>query len=506
MIDEQVLDVAIELTEAAADLLKDFSVSGGGTQLVPYDLAGMGPNMNGTLMATTRWTHAAGIAVVAQSSGRVLMLQRSNKGKEKDDSAAGMWEFPGGKCKDGETSWPCAQREWEEEVGCKLPPGQIAGQWDSADGRYRCYVWLIDDEDQIDLYGREKGSFSDPDEDEVEAAAWWDPADLYGMPALRPEVRTQTNWGLLRGLAGAKKAFKELNALGRYLRHGRSIEKFVAEWLPESELRKISDGLTTGSTPASACAAAKSRLITKASPPARASRRYRQREQALRGITTAASKALGRLASNAHRSHLTFIDSATDVLRDTYAQAYLAGKAHATATKAVDPKKPQPAPDSEDDGASWDALPDDVQAELAPDVDRQHGFLQGMAQDLVAGLAMGALSARLDQYAAGAIAPYEEGFQDGIVDALTQDGEDPGSGIMATWVVTSEDPCSLCEEKNGQVWPYEEAPMPGDGDFGEICKGAMNCRCVLEYELVSASQGPDDSVADPAADFEAAVA
>jgi 8-oxo-dGTP pyrophosphatase MutT (NUDIX family) len=485
---DEVLDAAIAVTEATAELLKDFSLGGGGAQLVPYDLAGQ-------RSLTTRWAHAAGIAVVAQSSGRVLLLQRSNKGKEEDDPAAGTWEFPGGKCKDGETSWPCAQREWEEEVGCKLPPGQVVGQWDSDDNKYRCYVWLIDDESQINLYARSKEGFRDPDEDEVEAAAWWDIADLYNMPALRPEVRTQTDWGLLRRVAGTKKALGELSALARYLRHGKPIEKFVAEWLPEQELVLVTKGMEAGSSPASACAASRARLLLKAGPPAKASRRARQREQALRGVLTGTAGQLGRLAANAHRSHLSFIDAATDVLRDAYARAYLAGKAHALTLKAVNPKKPQPTDDGGvDDGVSWEDLPPDVQDELTPGVDQQHQFLQGLSQDLVAGLSVAALAARLDQYASSAIPIYEQGYQDGAVEALTPDDptdEQVGGGIIATWMVTADDPCRLCEEKNGQVWPQEEAPLPGDGDFGEICKGAMNCRCVLEYEYLPAGEYAD---------------
>jgi 8-oxo-dGTP pyrophosphatase MutT (NUDIX family) len=487
---EDVLDAAVEVAEAAAELLKDFALGGGGMpQLVPYDLAGQWRQFP---MVPMTQAVASGIAVVAQNTGRCLLMQRGDQ--DIDDPAGGKWEFPGGKCEQGEGAFACAVREWQEEMGVTLPAGTIAGQWNSTDGVYRGYVWLIRSEDMVDLAQRDQSK--DPDGDYFEAAAWWQPSDLPGMPALREELRQQMDWNLLRTFAVNKYIFAELEKLGRYLRHNKDITKFRTSWLPEKELHLITLGLTT-SSPASAVAAARGRMIGKFNIPARSQHRANQRDQALRGITVQTAAKLGALARDAHSSHLSFVDSASKVLRDAYVQAYVAGHKHAVAAKQAGSM----------DDPEFDDLPPDVQDDIQNDVDRQHGFLQGLTQDLVAGLAGAALTARMAQYAASVIGPYEEGYQDGAILALTPDDQtatdaSESGGIMATWVVTSEDPCALCEEKNGQVWPAEEAPMPGDGDFGEQCEGAMNCRCILEYDYVPTDDS--SSVANPAADFEAA--
>jgi SPP1 gp7 family putative phage head morphogenesis protein len=130
---------------------------------------------------------AAGLAVRARDTGRVLMLQR---GLDPNDPAAGTWEFPGGGIEDGESPLAAAVREWSEEVGILLAVGDPAGQWASRNGVYRGFVVDVPGEDSVPVFsGRDSVTNpDDPDGDAVQAVAWWDPAQLPGNPAVRDEL------------------------------------------------------------------------------------------------------------------------------------------------------------------------------------------------------------------------------------------------------------------------------------------------------------------------------
>lgn len=132
---------------------------------------------------------AAGIAVLAENTGRVLMLQRA---MGDDDPAAGYWEFPGGCLEPGENALQAAKREWQEEVGVHLPAGTVTNRWDASNGKYVGFVYTVPDENGIPLFEgrRDVPNPDDPDRDAVEAVAWWDPSHLAGNPAIRPELKS----------------------------------------------------------------------------------------------------------------------------------------------------------------------------------------------------------------------------------------------------------------------------------------------------------------------------
>lgn len=141
---------------------------------------------------------AAGLAVKATDTGRVLLLQRS---LDPEDPASGTWEFPGGKLEPNEDPFAAAVREWQEEVGCQLPHGRVAGSWMSPNGVYKGFVYLVEQESAVscnlDSEDRHVLNPDDPDGDMIEVVAWWNPAQLPGMSALRPEAKTGTDWELL---------------------------------------------------------------------------------------------------------------------------------------------------------------------------------------------------------------------------------------------------------------------------------------------------------------------
>jgi 8-oxo-dGTP pyrophosphatase MutT (NUDIX family) len=139
---------------------------------------------------------AAGLAVLAQDTGRVLMLQRA---LDPDDPAAGKLEFPGGHIEDGEHPVAAAAREWSEETGCILPFSPEAAAalafgngrgWVSADGVYAGFVYPVPSEAAVKV--RAAGQVAnpdDPDGDQAEAIMWMNPADLPGNPAVRDELQ-----------------------------------------------------------------------------------------------------------------------------------------------------------------------------------------------------------------------------------------------------------------------------------------------------------------------------
>lgn len=128
----------------------------------------------------------AGLAVQAEDTGRVLMLQRA---LDPDDPVGGTWEFPGGHIEGTETPLQGAWREWAEETGCIPPPGQQGGMWASPDGVYQGIVWTVPSESDVPVRcGALVANPDDPDGDAAEAIAWWDPAALPGNPVVRPEL------------------------------------------------------------------------------------------------------------------------------------------------------------------------------------------------------------------------------------------------------------------------------------------------------------------------------
>lgn len=122
---------------------------------------------------------AAGLAVVADDTGRVLMIQRPLKN---GDPNGGKWEFPGGRIEEGEEPWQTAVREWQEETGLNLPADPEQGfidfrdGWKSSNGNYWGFVVYLLNESDLRLNDRDL--FSDPDSEVGGVVAWVHPSDL----------------------------------------------------------------------------------------------------------------------------------------------------------------------------------------------------------------------------------------------------------------------------------------------------------------------------------------
>jgi 8-oxo-dGTP pyrophosphatase MutT (NUDIX family) len=142
----------------------------------------------------------SGVALKAHDTGRVLMIQRSHK--DESDPAKGTWEFPGGHHEKGDaTSLHAGIREWEEEVGQPFPSGgHVSHTWRS--GPYQGHVVVIPSEESVDFSkGRSETNPDDPDGDDHEQAAWWDPEHAKKNPALREELKGHGSWGDIKRAA-----------------------------------------------------------------------------------------------------------------------------------------------------------------------------------------------------------------------------------------------------------------------------------------------------------------
>ena len=129
----------------------------------------------------------AGLGVIAENTGRILLIQRSNS--DQSDPAKGLWEMPGGHLDPGETPLDAAEREWTEETGAPLPTGHVVGSWVS-NGMYKGFWYLVPSEDSVDINQQEGRALNpdDPDGDDIEVCAFWEPSHLLkSNRTLRPE-------------------------------------------------------------------------------------------------------------------------------------------------------------------------------------------------------------------------------------------------------------------------------------------------------------------------------
>lgn len=154
-------------------------------------IAAKGTELDGILEDAT--PIAAGLVVIAEDTGRILMLQRA---LDDEDPASGCWEFPGGCLEPDEQPLAAAWREWAEEVGQIVPPGRPAGMFASPNGVYHAYIWVIESEALVACNADERPVTNpdDPDGDAVETVAWMPLEHLPEFAGLRAEVAESTDW------------------------------------------------------------------------------------------------------------------------------------------------------------------------------------------------------------------------------------------------------------------------------------------------------------------------
>lgn len=124
------------------------------------------------------------VAGVVRRSGRILIARRGAPAE-----LAGMWEFPGGKMRKGETPEVALRREWREEFGMSLTPLRCIGETVHQSGA--CVIRLVFVEARSDDVPRFLAAH--------DASAWVYPGSLrryHFAPADRAMVRHIVKHGI----------------------------------------------------------------------------------------------------------------------------------------------------------------------------------------------------------------------------------------------------------------------------------------------------------------------
>lgn len=128
----------------------------------------------------------AASVVVVDERGRVLLQRRTDNG---------MWALPGGKHEIGESLADCGIRETREETGIEVEITGIVGTYTNPG-----HVFAYDDgevrqEYSICLLGRPVGGELRVSDESFEVA-WFDPAEVDGLPMV-PSIRKRVDdWRL----------------------------------------------------------------------------------------------------------------------------------------------------------------------------------------------------------------------------------------------------------------------------------------------------------------------
>jgi hypothetical protein len=348
--------------------------------------------------------------------------------------------------------------------------------------------------------------------------------------------------------ATAKAAQIEFDTLRRFLKKGKSIDKFVPEFIDDRAFNTMKNLIEVGRDSAEVIAIG--RQVMKSAD------RVARRQDVVNSIGDSVTGGLSQLASQINDPSvgmIGFIDQGTRILQQGYHAALNAGAGDAAAMQS---------------NVSA-ATPADFKTLAGYRASTQRGFLTGFAQDIKGGaVSPASFNQRLNLYVRSLSPTYEQGFglatvsgralgnstnpadnvgyndggdeYDDLTPTYQQPDDDSSSNGMSAmlalaamvgtnsladavganqtddngaqlppplsdyldapssyivWRTHNEDPCDLCEPRDGVQYMLDTLPCwPGDGGFGEFCEGAANCQCTLDY--IDSNDPSQNSTAD----------
>lgn len=261
---------------------------------------------------------------------------------------------------------------------------------------------------------------------------------------------------------------RELDQLKRYLRHGNDPATFAPRFLTAEEVEAVA-----------------ARRVEKAEPRTHTGEGPKGRAET-RSLMDASGTDLGRLARELYDGEIDrqqFLSEARAQLTTLYGSALRNGEFVSGPDETI--------PESE---LTWIATmtersvadQDEYLLELADEItevkerreeekERTKKFLR-------------ALPSRLALLASTAYHLFERGRYRAATEG---DAKRP---VLITWHTSNDGAvCSLCAARDGETYTPETLPgFPGDGGFGDLCAGGMNCRCWLTYKPVEAGAEPTE--------------
>jgi hypothetical protein len=215
------------------------------------------------------------------------------------------------------------------------------------------------------------------------------PGDSHGQPKGQPQPEGKEQERAEKAAQAA-----ELEILGRYLRKGRNLSRFTPQHLPAEAITAAVAALPLG-VPAA---------VKAAKDAAEAKRRQDRRDRHLEGAAAVVAARLGQLVrdhKNAGLSLPHLVDGGVAVMADGYRQAMQAGTSDASGDYEDTPQL----------GGG------DVDGDAQSEAEGQRGYLLGLLQDVIGGLSLAQIGARLAQYAATLWKAYNRAYGNTVMTA-----------------------------------------------------------------------------------------